>query len=312
MTGAAGFIGSSLCEELLKRGHQVHGVDSFTPYYSRQLKEGNLEWCKEQKSFSFTEADLVDVDLSEFLEGVQWVFHQAGQPGVRASWEDGFLPYVNWNILVTQRLLEAARKSRTLSAFVAACSSSVYGTAETFPTRESTVPVPVSPYGVTKLAAENLCTLYGTQFGIPTISLRYFTVFGPRQRPDMGIHRLIRANLDNKVFQVFGDGTQQRDFTFVGDVVEANILAAEFITQTSDRGVVVNIGGNSPIALLEVNSLIESLTGIATALQFVSRPPGDPLVTTASNELSHKLLGWTPKTTLKAGIEAQVRSLRSE
>lgn len=309
VTGAAGFIGSSLCEELLRRGHEVHGIDSFTPYYPRSIKEENLKWCRRQDSFFFTEADLATTEISALLEGVEWLFHQAGQPGVRASWDDGFSQYVSWNVLATQRLLEASRKSSTLRAFVAASSSSVYGAAEMFPTRENTTPVPVSPYGVTKLASENLCTLYGAQFGLPTISLRYFTVYGPRQRPDMGIHRLIRANLDGQTFIVFGDGRQRRDFTFVDDAVESNIRAAEFVQSNSPRGLVLNVGGNAPVSLLEVNSLVESATGFKTLLQFVDRSPGDPLVTAASTELLQKVLDWTPKTPLLSGINDQIESM---
>ena len=207
VTGVAGFIGSHLAERLLADGHEVCGIDAFIDYYPRSLKERNLEGARAWKNFTFVEGNLLDVNLSPLLEGVEWVFHQAAQAGVRASWGHEFAHYVDCNILATQRLLESAMRVKTLRRFIYASSSSVYGEATALPVREeSNMPQPVSPYGVTKLAAEHLCTLYHRNFGVPTVSLRYFTVYGPRQRPDMAFHRFCKAIVEQQPVRIFGDG----------------------------------------------------------------------------------------------------------
>lgn len=306
VTGAAGFIGSSIVDRLLADGIEVVGVDNFSPYYARDLKESNLEHARDYERFSFSEIDLANNSLSEVLDGVTHVFHQAGQPGVRTSWGRDFEDYVNWNILGTQKLLEQSRKSSTLKSFVAASSSSVYGIAERYPTSELDLPQPVSPYGVTKLAAEKLCSLYGTQFGLPTASLRYFTVFGPRQRPDMAISKIITAALDQTEFVIFGDGSQQRDFTFIDDVVEANIRVSEAILSSIKPGTVLNVGGNPISSLLDVVKKIEELVGNSVRFQLIPTEAGDPTVTAASIVTIQNLVGWSPVTLQDEGLKSQI------
>ena len=224
ITGAAGFIGSHLVEALVADGWDVVGVDCLTPYYDVTQKLGNVEELRTSVDLELIDADLRTSPLEPLLDGVDAVFHQAGQPGVRASWDD-FESYVEHNILATRRLLEAARGTN-VTRFVYASSSSVYGDAVSYPTREETLPMPQSPYGVSKLAAEHLCNVYARNWAVPVVSLRYFTVFGPRQRPDMATHRLIRAALEGGSFPMYGTGDQVRDFTYVGDVVAANLAAA--------------------------------------------------------------------------------------
>ena len=225
VTGAAGFIGSHLTERLLANGHDVVGIDCFTDYYDRDLKEKNLEPSRAHARFTFAEIDLVDADLKPALDGAAIVYHLAGQPGVRPSWGNQFDQYVRDNVIATQRLLECL-KGNPIQRFVFAGSSSVYGDAEMFPTKESALPRPVSPYGVTKLAAEHLTHLYTQNFGIPAVSVRYFTVYGPRQRPDMAFARFMEALSDGEEIEVYGDGEQTREFTYVSDAVEGTIRAA--------------------------------------------------------------------------------------
>lgn len=306
VTGAAGFIGSSIVDRLLRDGIEVVGVDNFSPYYTREVKESNLEHARDYKKFSFSEIDLAHDSLTVVLDGVTDVFHQAGQPGVRASWGRDFEDYVKWNVLGTQKLLEQSRKSSTLKSFVAASSSSVYGTAEKYPTSELDLPQPISPYGVTKLAAEKLCTLYGSQFGLPTASLRYFTVFGPRQRPDMAISKIITAVLNQTTFVVYGDGRQQRDFTFIDDVVEANIRVSQAMTSNIWPGIVLNVGGNPTSSLLDVIRKIEELVGKRVRLQLIPTEAGDPLITAASIETIQNLVGWSPLTLQDEGLKSQI------
>src|SRR5437879_4946163 len=227
VTGAAGFVGSHLAEALLARGDTVVGVDCFTPYYDRSDKEQNIAAAVACAGFELVEADLRAADIEALLDGVDAVFHQAAQAGVRLSWSDGFADYVGHNVLATQRLLEAVQRARPAARVVYASSSSVYGNQPRYPTREDDLPKPFSPYGVTKLAAEHLCLLYADNWGVSTMSLRYFTVFGPRQRPDMSIHRLCEAAIHGVAFPCYGDGSQVREFTFVDDIVRGNLLAAE-------------------------------------------------------------------------------------
>ena len=226
ITGVAGFVGSTLADRLLQAGHTVCGIDCFTDYYPRANKEANLHNARKSPAFKFYEENLNTADLIARLKGVDWVFHQAAQAGVRRSWGEYFETYTTNNVLATQRILEAVKVIGTVKKFVYASSSSIYGDAESFPTQEKMTPKPVSPYGVTKLAAEHLACLYATEFGIPTVSLRYFTVYGPRQRPDMGFYRFISRALQNQEIVLFGDGEQSRDFTYIDDIVTANILAA--------------------------------------------------------------------------------------
>lgn len=305
VTGAAGFIGSSISERLLRDGHEVVGIDCFTDYYPRDMKSANLQRALSHDSYSFVEGDLLEIDLQKVCEGAEVIFHQAAQAGVRKSWGDDFSIYTDNNILATQRLLEAAKNpplSGTLKQFVNASSSSVYGHAENFPTLETTLPRPVSPYGVSKLAAEKLAVLYAAEFGVPTVSLRYFTVYGPRQRPDMAFHKVIKAALTGQVFQVFGDGEQSRDFTFIDDAVEANLAAAN----CSEPGAVCNIGGGSRVTLNEVLKQIEAIIGIPLQLEYVDRQKGDARHTSASVAEAERLFGYAPSVDLEQGLRAEV------
>ena len=302
ITGVGGFIGSSLADALLKKGHQVTGIDSFTNYYDPLVKRENLLSAQASNQFELVEADLASSEIEELLSQDDTVFHLAGQPGVRASWGEGFLDYVSWNVTGTQRLLEACSK-KSVRRVVYSSSSSVYGSATNYPTKESDLPKPFSPYGVTKLAAEHLATLYGTNFNLPTVSLRYFTVYGPRQRPDMAHHRLIECALNGTSFQLNGDGTQVRDFTFVDDAVNANILASEADIQP---GSIFNIGGGSMASLQHVIKTIESLTESKILIDKVPRPPGDPDKTGADISRAYEHLQWVPNIQLEAGISKQI------
>jgi len=305
VTGAAGFIGSTLCGRLIAEGHDVCGVDCFVPYYSREAKERNLRSLLSSPRFRFCEQDLAESDLAPRLKDVEWIFHQAAQAGVRASWGATFESYARHNILATQRLLEAARKSAALRKFVYASSSSVYGDAERFPTDEGVLPKPVSPYGVTKLAAEHLAALYFKSYGVPAVSLRYFTVYGPRQRPDMAFHRFIRAALEGREITLYGDGEQTRDFTYIEDAVQANISAAE----SGPAGEVFNIGGGSVVT---VNQILEILRGHFPGLR-ISREEaqrGDARRTSADITKAGRLLHYAPRIALPEGIGREVEWLR--
>ncbi len=305
VTGAAGFIGSSLCDQLLQDGHAVRGVDCFLDYYSREIKESNLILAKKNSNFEFIEANLITTDISKLLSGIDVIFHQAGQAGVRSSWGDYFKTYIDHNILVTQRILEGMKLVGTVKKMVFASSSSVYGDAEAFPTSELALPKPVSPYGVTKLAAEHLVTLYATQFKLPTVSLRYFTVYGPRQRPDMAFSRFCKMALLGEEIPIFGDGTQSRDFTFVKDIVRANILAS----QHGDNGDCYNIGGGTNASVNDVLSIIESFVG-KLKLNYSEKLVGEAKITSADTTKAKQDLSFRPTIDLKEGIKAQVEWMR--
>lgn len=304
VTGAAGFVGSSICDRLLSDGHSVVGIDSFVEYYPRRIKERNLEGALSSDTFTFIENDLLKADLDSILSDVEVVFHQAAQAGVRASWGSYFSAYCDNNILATQRLLESCTKSRTLRRVVYASSSSVYGDAESYPTTETILPRPVSPYGVSKLAAEHLMTLYASQFGVPTVSLRYFTVFGPRQRPDMAFNRFISAALKKEELTLYGDGEQSRDFTFISDIVDANLSAAE----RGASGSVFNIGGGTQATVNDVLRFLEELIGPLKIKKF-ERQVGDARHTSADTSRAKKDLGFSPKVTLKEGLAREVKWL---
>ena len=302
VTGAAGFIGSTLTDRLLAEGWSVRGIDSFTPYYDPATKRSSIAHLAGVADFELCEIDLASADLSGLLDDVDVVFHLAGQPGVRLSWAEGFHAYSVTNVEVTQRLLEAAR-GVSLQRFVYASSSSVYGDAEVVPTDEEQPTRPYSPYGVTKLAGEHLCSAYGRNFGVPTTSVRYFTVYGPRQRPDMAFYRLINAALNGEPFPLYGDGRQVRDFTFVDDIVEATYLAG--LTELP-AGTVMNAAGGDSMELLNVVDLVGELAGSPVQLDWRDAQPGDVRRTGGSIERAHELLGWTPKFDLRAGVERQV------
>jgi len=301
VTGVAGFIGSHLAERLLKEGFEVIGIDCFTDYYPREIKEANLAALRNKSGFRFIEADLRTAPLVGILKGVRYVFHEAAQAGVRASWGKNFAVYTEHNVLATQRLLEAAKGS-DIEKFVYASSSSIYGDVDELPIREDTPPRPISPYGVTKLAAEHLCELYRINFGVPTVSLRYFTVYGPRQRPDMAFHRFINAILKDEPLTVYGDGSQTRDFTFVADAVEATVQAA----RTAPSGSVFNIGGGARVALIDAIRLLERIIGKEAKLDFHPPQYGDVRHTFADTSRAREVLGFQPRFTLEEGLKAQV------
>ncbi|CAB4736909.1 unannotated protein [freshwater metagenome] len=308
VTGCAGFIGSHTTERLLRDGHTVRGVDCFTDNYDPALKRASLRDATANPGFELIEADLVSADPHALLQGIDAVLHLAGQPGVRDSWASGFEIYVQRNITATQRLLEAA-KSTNISRFAAASSSSVYGNAETYPTTELAVPQPVSPYGVTKLAAEHLCTLYAKNFGVPTVSLRYFTVYGPRQRPDMALRRMIDLSLAGKAFPLFGDGSVSRSFTYIDDVVEANLAA---LLSESPSGSVCNIANESTASMTELIALVGDALGQPVQLDQLPAAAGDAQRTGGSSALAAELLGWSPSTSLESGVLQMVTWCRDE
>jgi UDP-glucuronate 4-epimerase len=301
ITGVAGFIGSHLAERLVGSGVNVVGMDGFTTYYDPARKRKNIEGLSGSDRFRLVEGNLRDLELAELLAGVEVVYHLAAQPGVRRSWGREFQVYLNENLLATQLLLEAVR-SADVRRFVFASSSSVYGDAERLPTRESDVPRPVSPYGVTKLAGEHLCHLYFSRFGVPTVPMRYFTVFGPRQRPDMAFTRFIQAAADGVEIEVFGDGLQSRDFTYVDDAVSATIAAGE----TGRPGEAYNVAGGAQATVLEVITILGELLGRDVPLRHLPPVPGDARHTGGDIEKARGDLGYAPQTGLREGLEQQI------
>ncbi len=302
VTGGAGFIGSTLSERLLEQGASVRAIDAFTDFYPRPLKERNLENLRGRAGYEFIEGDLRDLDLGAALDGVTHVFHLAAQAGVRRSWGREFQVYTGLNVDSTQRLLEACA-TKPIERLVYASSSSVYGDEVAIPMTETALPQPVSPYGVTKLAAEQLCHLYFVNYGVPAVSLRYFTVYGPRQRPDMGFHRFFSAVLAGQPLIQFGDGLQTRDFTFVADAVTATATAAV-------RGVpgrVYNIGGGSRVSLREVFDLIARVSGRKVTIDQQGPQKGDMRDTYADTTLARQDLAFAPSVTLEEGLRAMWR-----
>jgi nucleoside-diphosphate-sugar epimerase len=304
VTGVAGFVGSHLGERLLGDGWRVLGVDCFTDTYARSIKEQNLAALRRDRRFAFEEVDLVTANVSELVQGVDVVFHLAGQAGVRSSWGSEFEIYTERNILATQRLLEAVT-AIGLERLVYASSSSIYGDTIELPVTENSLPQPISPYGVSKLAAEHLCRLYFINHGLPTVSVRYFTVYGPRQRPDMAFHRLIRAMLRDDPFPLYGDGEQTRDFTFVSDAVEATVRAA-----SAPPGSVFNVGGGSRVTLNEVIGLLEELVGREAKIERQARQAGDVRHTWADTTRIRETLGFEPQVRLREGLAREVAWLR--
>ncbi|MFZ4893073.1 NAD-dependent epimerase/dehydratase family protein [Plantibacter sp. Mn2098] len=308
VTGAAGFVGSTLSDKLLEDPqNSVIGIDSFADYYDVGLKRLNIVSASQNDRYELVEGDILEQPLEALLGDVDVVFHQAGQPGVRKSWGSDFGVYARSNIEVTQALLEAAKAVGTLKRFVYASSSSVYGDAERYPTTELDRPQPRSPYGVTKLAAEHLCSLYAKNFGVPTVSLRYFTVYGPRQRPDMAFNIFISKMLRDGEISVFGDGEQIREFTHVQDIVRANVLASQADVET---GTVVNLSGGASVTVNEVFALLEEIHGSAPRVNYGSPVPGDVRRTGGSTARASELLGWAPAVDLRDGLESEYRWMR--
>ena len=300
MTGAAGFIGSHLVEQLLADGAHVVGIDCFTDYYARALKDANLAAARRHDRFTFVESQLQDADLEQLLRDTTHVFHLAAQAGVRKSWGVDFAVYTACNVEATQVLLEACTRTE-LRKVVYASSSSVYGDDGEMPMREDQRPQPVSPYGVSKLAAEHLCYLYWVAHRVPTVSLRYFTVYGPRQRPDMAFNRFLRAMLGGEAIAIYGTGEQTRDFTFVGDAVAATIAAAN----RGAPGNVYNIGGGVRVSVNQALELIAACTGTRPRIERHPVPKGDMRDTYADTTAARRALGFAPTMPLDAGIEAE-------
>jgi UDP-glucose 4-epimerase len=306
VTGAAGFIGSHLTAALLDRGAAVVGLDCFTDYYARATKEKNLEENSLREQFRFVENAIAGADLPALLDGVTHVFHLAAQAGVRKSWGKDFTTYTVNNVEATQILLEAC-VGRSIERFVYASSSSVYGDAVAIPMREDALPQPLSPYGVTKLAAEHLCMLYHANYAVPACAMRYFTVYGPRQRPDMAFHRFIKAALREEPISLYGDGAQTRDFTFVADAAAATIAAGE-------RGVpgrAYNIGGGSRVSMNDVLTIIERTVGHPLRINREAAQKGDMRDTYADTARARQDLGFAPAVSLEEGIQAEYRWLSS-
>jgi nucleoside-diphosphate-sugar epimerase len=301
VTGCAGFIGSHLTEALLADGYEVVGLDCFSDNYPAAQKLANLAWARDHDGFELHPVDLATADLAPILDGCDVVFHLSAEPGVRSSWGRRFDRFVHSNVEATQRLLEAVRATSS-ARVVYASSSSIYGESERLPTHEDAPPRPLSPYGVTKLAGEQLCRVYHVNHGLETVALRFFTVYGPRQRPDMAFRRFCEAAASGGAIELFGDGRQSRDFTYVGDVVSA-IRAAGAAEGAGGRA--YNVGGGSPISL---NGALEQLAAIAGRPLDVSRAEresGDVLHTAADVGRAREELGFAPATSLSAGLRAE-------
>jgi nucleoside-diphosphate-sugar epimerase len=305
VTGAAGFIGSHVSRELLRRGWKVRGVDNFADFYAREIKEDNIADLRQHGDFELLEEDLVDCDPDHLLRDIKGVVHLAAQAGVRTSWGQDFRTYSDSNILATQRLLESCRDSG-VERFVYASSSSLYGETQELPLREDAPLLPLSPYGVSKLAAERLCRLYWKNFGVPTVSLRYFTVYGPGQRPDMAFHRFIRAMLTDETFRIFGTGEQTRDFTFVGDIVDVTIAALT----AGPPGMAYNIGGGNRVSLKHVVDLMAKLTGAVPRIEHESFEDGDMMHTMADISLAGRELHYAPSTGIEDGLAAEIEWMK--
>ena len=306
VTGCAGFIGSTLTDSLLADGHEVVGVDCFSTYYDPAFKQRNIAGAREHASFALHELDLAGDDLPGSALDVDGVFHLAAQAGVRASWGREFETYTGANVLATQRVLEAAANAGTPPSVVYASSSSIYGNAMARPTREDALPSPVSPYGVTKLAAEHLCETYAHNFGLRTVSLRFFTVFGPRQRPDMAFHKFTRAALQGTQITIFGDGNQTRDFTFVDDIVAANRAAMD----SADARGAYNLGGGTTVTVRETLAMLEDIVGKPLDVTYGDAQLGDVLHTSADTSRAERDLGFAPKVDLRTGLEREVAWMR--
>jgi nucleoside-diphosphate-sugar epimerase len=306
VTGCAGFIGSHLSELLLGQGAEVIGLDAFTDYYPRPLKEGNLATLKGQPRFMFVPSTIQEVDLAALLDGVTHIFHLAAQAGVRKSWGKDFQHYTVNNIEATQRLLEAC-VGRPIERFVYASTSSVYGDNAPIPMKEDMRVQPVSPYGVTKLAGEHLCMLYVVNHQVPATALRYFTVYGPRQRPDMAFHRFLKAGHHGEPIVLYGDGEQTRDFTFVLDAADATARAG----RAGVPGRVYNIGGGSHVSVNQVLALIEQLVGKPLQIRREAPQKGDMRDTYADTSLAQADLGFRPQTTLAEGLAAEYAWLQT-
>jgi UDP-glucuronate 4-epimerase len=302
VTGCAGFVGSHLVEALLQRGATVRGIDCFTDFYPRAVKETNLAGARLHRRFELVEADLAKASLVSLFDDADGVFHLAAQAGVRSSWGESFAVFLERNLLATQRVFEAA--AAVGKRVVYASSSSVYGAAEAYPTPETTLPHPISPYGTTKLACEHLARVYADAYGLDTVGLRYFTVYGPRQRPDMAFARVVDALATGSTFTLFGTGEQSRDFTYVSDAVDATLLAMN----RAPAGSLYNVGGCHEATLHEAIGLCERLSGRALSVRGEPGAAGDMQRTAADVTRIRSELGWSPSISLEEGLAAQLES----
>ena len=310
VTGAAGFIGSHLVERLLSEAYEVVGVDSFEDYYARDLKLANLAAVMNDPHFRLVDRNIIALsaadgsngqsELRSLLGASQFVFHLAAQAGVRASWGASFRAYTDNNVLATQMVLEACREAG-VERFIFASSSSVYGDTDELPLREDALCRPLSPYGVTKLAGEHLCRLYHRSYGVPTVALRFFTVYGPRQRPDMAFNKFIRAALDGRPVEIYGDGRQTRDFTYVDDIVTGILLARK-----APPGSVINLGGGSRVTLIDALNVIEAAVGKTLPVKTMPEQAGDVRHTWSDLTRAQEILGFAPRTSLEAGLKAEL------
>lgn len=306
VTGAAGFVGSHLVDELVSQGWDVTGIDSFTDFYDVAIKEGNLSALRDSDHFTLVRGDLNEIDIAAIVDGADVVFHQAAQAGVRTSWGSEFEIYTSANVLATQKLLETCRE-KSVGRVVLASSSSVYGDTDTLPVTEDSPTRPYSPYGVTKLAAEHLGRLYCRNFGLSTVGLRYFTVYGPRQRPDMAFHRIIRSLLSGEEMKIFGSGDQTRDFTYVKDVVRANMLAAEAKAPSE----VYNVGGGSRVSLNETIKTLEGIVGSKFKRNTSGRQKGDVKDTWSDGSRAEREIGFRTEVSLQEGLSLMVDWFRT-
>jgi nucleoside-diphosphate-sugar epimerase len=293
VTGAAGFIGSHLAETLVEQGHDVVALDSFTDYYDPRRKRQNAE------RLDVLEADILEANLDELLVGVDGVFHLAGQPGVRASFGPDFEHYVTRNVHASGRVFEAA--ARRGVRVVYASSSSIYGDAESYPTREDAAPRPIAPYGVTKLCVEHLAYAHARTTGLDAVGLRYFTVYGPRQRPDMAFTAMLEALAGGGTFRLYGDGSTSRSFTYVSDAVAGTIAALERGT----GGEIYNVGGGEEASMAAAIALAEEIAGRELAVERHGEAAGDVRRTRADVSKAERDLGWAPTTSLDDGLAAQ-------
>jgi UDP-glucose 4-epimerase len=307
VTGVSGFIGSNLAEQLIHDGHSVFGIDSFEDFYPRKLKEENLKSLRDSEQFRLIEGNIIDLPLETIVPDVDCVFHEAAQPGVRDSWGSRFEIYAQNNVLATQKLLEASVEAN-IKRFVYASSSSVYGDVDSLPIDEKSRLRPVSPYGVSKLAGENLCHLYWKNYGVPVVALRYFTVYGPRQRPDMAFNRFIKAILKGEEITIYGDGSQTRDYTYIGDIVGGTLSAVE----GEVVGEVFNLGGGFRMTLNEVLDVLEEVIGKKARRVYVEVQKGDVKHTFSDITKAERMLHYTPSVSIEEGLREEVKWLKSQ
>ncbi len=306
MTGVAGFIGSHLAEKLLEDKIKVIGIDSFTNYYSKKIKKNNLINCLKNKNFNFIQNDLMKVELEPILKKTDYIFHHAAQPGVRSSWGTEFDTYVKNNISVTQRLLEISKNLKSIKKIVIASSSSVYGNQKGIMS-ENSITKPESPYGATKLASENLGMIYHSNYNLPVICLRYFTVYGPRQRPDMAFTRFITNALCRKELTIYGDGNQTRDFTYIDDIINANVACMH----SDYNGGLINVGGDHVISINKILFKIQKNLGFKLKIKYLQIQKGDVNHTKANISKAKKILKYVPKISIDEGLKNEIDYLKN-